>query len=170
MLGQGFIRQREPRPSVACREDCPGRGLGNPHGGANGLVRAPPGKHMGAVNIPYGISRRAHAAHVAGSAASSPLGSQSREPEHHAASSVFTPQQGFDPELCSRLAAPPQVFRVVPPPACRGLLNGFWVPRTAWPAAAAACLPTREQCLQACCCPNNWRAVHRKLLLQECAS
>ena len=146
--------------------------------GGNGLVRAPPGNHMGAVNIPQEYpARRAHA-HVAGSGASSPLGSQWREPEHHAGSSFFTPQQGFDPELCSRLAAPPRVFRVVPPqvcravppPAWRGLLNGSWVPRTAWPAAAAACLPTREQCLQACCCRNNWRAVHRKLLLQEYAS
>src|SRR5215470_19845591 len=47
MLRRGFIRQREPRPSVACREGCPGRGLGNPHGG--NVVRAPPGKTHGRV-------------------------------------------------------------------------------------------------------------------------
>jgi hypothetical protein len=82
----------------------------------------------------------------------------------------LTLRKGFEPEPSSPLAALPQVCSVAPPWECRGLLNGSWVPRTAWLAGAAACLPTREQSLQLCCCLNKRRAAQRKSIMQQCAS
>lgn len=82
----------------------------------------------------------------------------------------FTLRKGFESQLSSPLLALPQVCCVVASQECRGLPNGSWVPRTAWLAAAAACLPTRERWLQLCGCPNKRRAAHRKSLMQQCAS
>src|SRR5215831_18133236 len=91
---------------------------------------------------------------------------------------TLTLRQGFEPRASSPLVAPPssllvalpEACGVVPPQECCGLPNGCWVPRTARLVAAAACLPTQEQCLRPCCCPSKRQAARRKSIRQECAS
>jgi hypothetical protein len=83
-----------------------------------------------------------------------------------------TLREGFEPRVSPPVAAPRLVIArplAASRQVCSALLAAAFVQCSALPRAAV-CLPTREQCLQPCCCRNNQQGAGlQKSSIGRCA-